>query len=737
MPEVPGHRAATSRLCGLLAKIDSPSLSPYNHGMAASEQNALGQPNAETTLARLDTPIKFLKGVGPVREALFHKLGLRTVRDALFYFPRDYEDLTSLSRVADLQDGALVSLRGEIVEVEHRGTSSGGTVTGALLRQEGDYVRAVWFNQPYMAQRLRQGQWVLFSGIVKRRGLVWELPHPRVQWLEATDDDKSAGKLVPVYRLCEGLKQRHVRRALEHAVAEYTGELEEIFPPEYLARHNLLPLRQALPQLHFPENTEQLDAARRRFVYQELLMMQLALALKRARQQRGQSPKLEATGLIDARIRRLIPFELTAGQVQAIGEIAADLARDVPMNRLLQGDVGSGKTVVAVYAMLLAVAHRHQAAIMAPTEILARQHWQTLTRLLAGSEVTITLLTGGLTARQRQDALIAIAAGKVDLVVGTQALVQEDVVFNKLGVVVIDEQHKFGVLQRASLKGAGLQPHYLVMTATPIPRTVTMTQYGDLDVSILRDSPPGRQPVHTYLAAEEQRPKWWDFFRRKLREGRQGYVVTPRVEADEAESFASVEEHFEALANGELEEFRLGLVHGRLSPEEKDEQMDRFRRGELNVLVCTTVVEVGVDVPEATLMTIEHGEKFGLSQLHQLRGRISRGRFPGYCAVFADSKTDESKERLEAFVSTTDGFRLAELDFAQRGPGDLFGTRQHGLPPLRVADLTRDAAPLEEARNDAAAIIAADPQLAQPDHALLRQRVLARYGPTLDLGDVG
>jgi ATP-dependent DNA helicase RecG len=706
--------------------------------MATSEKAVSNAPAAEPQRSRrLDTPIKYLKGVGPVREALFQKLGLQTVRDALFYFPRDYEDLTSLTRVADLQDGALVSLRGEIVEVDHRPTSSGGTMTGALVRQDGDYVRAVWFNQPYMAKQLRQGQMVLLSGGVKRRGLMWELAHPRVQPLDLADDDQATGKLVPVYRLCEGLKQRHLRRALQHAVAEYSGELEEIFTADYLAQHNLLPLRQALPWLHFPENHEQLAAARRRFVYQELLMMQLALALKRAQQRSGQAPVFEASTLVDARIRRLMPFELTAGQNQAIAEIAADMQRDVPMNRLLQGDVGSGKTVVAVYAMLLAVAHRHQAAIMAPTEILARQHWQTLSKLLAGSEVKMALLTGGLTPRQRNDVLIAIAAGKLDLVVGTQALIQEDVQFRKLGVVVIDEQHKFGVLQRAHLKGSGPQPHYLVMTATPIPRTVTMTQYGDLDVSILRDSPPGRQPVHTYLATEEQRAKWWDFFRRKLREGRQGYVITPRVEADESQSFASVEEHFEALANGELEEFRLGLVHGRLGPEEKDQQMDRFRRGELHVLVCTTVVEVGVDVPEATLMTIEHGEKFGLSQLHQLRGRISRGRHAGYCTVFSDAKTEESKERLQAFVSTTDGFQLAEVDFALRGPGDLFGTRQHGLPPLRVADLTRDAAILDETRTAAATIIAGDPQLAQPEHALLRQRVLARYGRTLELGDVG
>jgi ATP-dependent DNA helicase RecG len=551
-------------------------------------------------------------------------------------------------------------------------------------------------------------------------------------------EEAPTGSILPVYPLTEGLQQWQIRRIVREAVDSYTGVLEEVFPAAYLESHDLWPLRQALPAIHFPESHDALRRARRRFVYQELLILQLALALKR--QQQGstrRSPCLEATPKIDARIRSHFPFELTAGQQQAIAEIAADMARNVPMNRLLQGDVGSGKTIVALYAMLLAVAHGYQAVLMAPTEVLARQHSLTLERLLAQSQVRCTQLTGGIVPSLREAVLAGIAAGNFDLVVGTHAVIQEEVKFAKLGLVVIDEQHKFGVRQRATLKQAGLDPHYLVMTATPIPRTVTMSLFGDLDVSTLRDSPPGRQKVNTYLVREADRAKWWDFFSKKLREGRQGYVVTPLVEESEVIQAASLETMYESLANGPLEAFRLGLVHGRMTTDEKDAAMAAFRSGQTQVLVCTSVVEVGVDVPNATLMTIEGGERFGLAQLHQLRGRISRGALPGFCGVFADPQTDEADQRLKAFQSTTDGFRLAEIDFELRGPGELFGTRQHGLPPFRVADLLRDADVLEEARRDAQSLVAADPGLAHPDHARLRRQLLNRYGQALDLADVG
>ena len=685
----------------------------------------------------LTTPVQYLKGVGPARVDLLQRLGLRTAADMLFLFPRDYQDLTDQRSIAELEEGRLQTVCGVVEDIELRGSRTGKTVLGVLIRQGDGFLRAMWFNQSFMRERFAIGHRVMLSGKPKYEGLIWRMNHPRVEPL-ADEEEDPAGRILPVYPLTEGLHQWEMRRIVRQAVEDFGPLLDEAFPEPYLRQHDLWPIARALPQIHFPDNQDNLAAARRRFVYQELFILQLALAVRRRQQDdMSHAPELPATAKIDARIRRLFPFELTQGQEQAIADIAADMARAKPMNRLLQGDVGSGKTIVAAYAMLLAVAHGYQAVLMAPTEVLARQHAQTIGKLLTGSEVRSGLLTGGLPAKQRAALLDAIRTGEIELVLGTQAIIQEDVSFAKPGLVVIDEQHKFGVRQRAKLKYAGPDPHYLVMTATPIPRSMTMTLFGDLDVSTLRDLPPGRQKVNTYLAGDDKRERWWEFFRNKLREGRQGFVVTPLVDESEQLDVASIEERFESLSNGELEAFRVGLVHGRMSSAEKDAVMDAFRRGDHQVLVCTSVVEVGVDVPNATLMTIESGERFGLAQLHQLRGRICRGRYPGFCCVFADPQTEASQKRLESFAKSTDGFKLAERDFALRGPGDLFGTQQHGLPPFHIADLLRDQELLVEARRDAMELIAADPGLAQPEHARLRRQVLARYGKALDLADVG
>jgi ATP-dependent DNA helicase RecG len=692
---------------------------------------------AVTSQLELISPVQFLKGCGPERAQLLAKLEIRTVGDLLFHFPRDYQDLTELCSIDQFEEDRVLSVVGTVEEVDARQTGFNKSILGVLIRQGRGYLRAVWFNQAYMRDKFKRGQKLLLIGKVQMNGGRWEMPHPNVKWLEA-DEDPPAGELQPVYPLTDSLSQYHVRRLVRAALDELIDSMEEVFPAEFLAAHQLLPIREALPMLHFPKNQAQLEQAQRRFVYQELFVLQLALAVRRAENVLGTVAKeLPVSAKIDARIRRLFPYPLTQGQTSAIGEITTDMARPAPMNRLLQGDVGSGKTAVAVYAMLLAVAHGSQAAMMAPTEILARQHYETLSRLLASSQVKIGLLVGGMRSSERDELLAGVASGTIGIVVGTQAFVQSDVQFADLGLVVIDEQHKFGVRQRAMLKRSAAAPHYLVMTATPIPRSIGMTLYGDLDLTILQELPPGRQAIHSYLPTVQEQPRWWEFFRKKLREGRQGYVVTPLVEGSESVQAASLDETFEALANGELADFRLDLVHGRMTSDEKNAAMERFRTGKTQVLCATSVVEVGVDVPNATVMSILTAERFGLAQLHQLRGRIGRGTYPGYCCLFADPQTAESHERLQAFVKSTNGFELAEIDFRLRGPGDLFSTRQHGLPPMYIADLTRDLALLEEARRDAQTLAAQDPGLAAPQHALLRRKVLARYGQALDLGDVG
>jgi ATP-dependent DNA helicase RecG len=687
---------------------------------------------------QLATPVQYLKGAGPDRAPLLHRLNLRTAADILFNFPRDYQDLTDLRPIQLLEEDKLQSIRAVVEEIDVRNTGLGRSKLGVLVRQDSHYLRAVWFNMPFMADKFRQGQELLLSGKPRLKGGRWEMSHPRVQWLDPDDADQAATQLLPVYSLTEGLKQPHLRHIARQAIDHYVDLLEEAFTPSYLADHNLLPIHTALREIHFPTNKESLQNARRRFIYQEMFHLQLAMALRRNLQEtRRQAPALEPTAKIDARITRLFPFDLTSAQRQAIDEIAADMARPIPMNRLLQGDVGCGKTLVAVYAMLLAVAHGCQAALMAPTEVLARQHLRTLNQMLSSSKVRIALLSGSLTNKEREETLAKLAAGEIDLLIGTQAIVYGEAQFKRLGLVVIDEQHRFGVRQRATLKQAGADPHYLVMTATPIPRTVAMTLYGDLDVSTITASPPGRQPIHTYLAEGENRGKWWEFFRRHLREGRQGYVIVPLVEESAHVDAANLQATFEELAHGELEAFRLGLIHGRMTGEEKDTALAEFAAGSTQVLVATSVIEVGIDVPNATLMTILGADRFGLAQLHQMRGRICRGIFSGNCCVFTDEPTEDAKQRLEAFVSTTDGFKLAEIDFQLRGAGDLIGTRQHGLPPFRMADLVRDSAVVAEAREDAKKLIAADASLSQPEHARLRELVITRYGHALDLGDVG
>jgi ATP-dependent DNA helicase RecG len=682
----------------------------------------------------LRTAVQYVKGVGPERAQILERLGLHTVRDLLFFFPRDYVDLSERRTIEHLEEGVPVSVVVEVEDFEQRISSHGRSVLGVLLRQGNAHCRAVWFNQPFMVQRFRRGQTVVVSGTPHRRGLVWQFAHPRVTWVEGSEEN--TGEVLPVYPLTEGLKQHQIRRIVQRVVEQCVEQVPEVFPAAYLADERLCSIQTAIREVHIPTCAARLADARYRLVYQELLVMQLALAFRQQQlMTRRQAVPLVCDARIDARVRRLFPFQLTADQSQAIGEIATDMARPYPMNRMLQGDVGTGKTAVAAYAMLLAVAHQTQAVLMAPTEVLARQHYQTLSQLLQASHVRLRYLSGATPIHDRAVLMKELASGEANLLVGTQAVIQQDLEFHKLSLVIIDEQHKFGVLQRAILRQGNTDPHCLVMTATPIPRTIAMTLFGDLEVSSLRVSPPGRQPVYTYLGDDPQRERWWDFFRKKLREGQQGYVISPRVD-DQDNDTTSAEAALEHLANGELADFRLDLLHGRLRTEEKLRIMDDFAAGKTQVLVATSVVEVGIDVPNANLMTIEHGERFGLSQLHQLRGRVGRGTSPGYVCVFAEPTTEEGRKRLEAFAASNDGFDLAEFDFQLRGPGELFGTRQHGLPPLMVADLRRDMDILSRARADARRLVDQDPGLSDQQWSRIRRMVLTRYGHALELADV-
>jgi ATP-dependent DNA helicase RecG len=685
----------------------------------------------------LQTSLANLPGATPHRRELLARLGLHTIGDLLFHFPRTYEDLTDLRRIKDLVADRPQTVQGEVVEMDSRNLANGGFLVSIVISDDGQHcLEGAWFNQAYAAGRFRYGQRVAFSGKPRWYRDHWQMSNPRVQVLErgaAADPG-----VVPIYPLTEDLRLEHVRPLVARALDQYADALVDILPPALRQERGWPAVVDALREVHQPSSLEAAQLARRRFIYEEFLVLQVALALRRRElRDRQRAPILTTTQQIDLRIRRLLPFDLTADQNRAVAAIRRDLARERPMQRLLQADVGAGKTAVAVYALLVAVANKHQAALMAPTEVLAQQHFLVLERYLAHSRVRRLLLTGGLSSSQRRQALADLREGRIDLVIGTQALVQEDVQFAHLGLVVIDEQHKFGVHQRARVRQLGVDPHYLVMTATPIPRTVALTVFGDLDVTQIRQLPPGRQPVLTRWSPEEKREQVYQRLREGLNHGRQAFVVCPLVEESAMLDVASATGMQAELQAGPFRDYRVGLLHGRLDEDAKARVMEEFRTRQLDVLVSTLVVEVGVDVPNATLLIVEHAERFGLSQLHQLRGRISRGPVSGQCYLFAQPETEEAKERLRTLVRTRDGFALAEADMRQRGAGEFFGFRQHGVGEFRFADLAQDGELLSMAREDAFAIVAADAGLARLEHALLREAMLGRYGKTLDLATVG
>jgi ATP-dependent DNA helicase RecG len=691
---------------------------------------------AEWSLGRR---LRLIGKLGTRKADLFAKLGLERVVDVLFYFPRSYQQLAPVRRVVEFEANLPCSVVGTIESVELRGSQDGGCVFGVLLQVEGGgYIRLTWFNQPYRRQVMARGQRWLATGLLKSTGISWEMRHPEVQLL-APDEEPPAAKPQPIYPSTEGLSQRQLRDLVAMVLEHSAALVPESLPEAFRQQHTLPSIGEALRAIHQPETIEEAERARHRFIFQELLTYQLAIAWRRHQWKHGAAAiAMPASGAIHARILQRLKLHLTADQEQAIREVADDMASTEPMNRLLQGDVGSGKTLVAQYAMLLAAAHRCQSALMVPTEILARQHAERLSRSLANSQCHVELLTGAVQGRERRELLDRIALGTVDLVVGTHALLSDKVTFARLGLVVIDEQHKFGVAQRAALRDDQQQPHYLLLSATPIPRTMTMTAMGEMDVSRLRQKPPGRAPVHTYLGKPEQMASWWGFVAKQVSAGRQAYVIVPRVAADAEEESRGVEQVFLELQQGPLAGLRLGRLHGRMESEEKSEALRAFEQGRSQVLVATTVVEVGIDVANATVMTILDADRLGLAQLHQLRGRVARGTMPGYVCLFARAGvSSEENLRLSALVETEDGFRLAEMDWVVRGPGNLLGTRQSGLPPFKIADLVRDADLAERTHLIARQLIESDPDLSASAWARLRQQVLSKHGNMFEYGAVG
>ncbi len=690
----------------------------------------------------LSESIQYLKGIGPTRYEVLSRSGVRTMRDLLHYFPRRYLDRSSVVPVRDLREnGDPVTVVGTIL--------TAGTVPSKRRRrfeilfedEDGGRAKCVWFQQTGWVSRLFSvGDRVAFHGKPQKYGRYFSFSHPDFDKLDEEGPALDTGRIISLYRGSAalqkvGLTSRSLRKSIYGLFRDHGDNIPEVLPRWIRDEYRLLDGRVSLRAAHFPRSHEELESGRRRLKFEELFFIQLMLGFSRQSRQEIPGPRLTSNGELARKfVDEVLPFSLTAGQQSAIDDIVGDTASGRQMNRLVQGDVGCGKTVVAVAAMLLAIDSGLQAAFLAPTEILAEQHFANLVRYLHPLGIRTDLLLGRQTKKEKEAILARAQTGRSHVVVGTHALIQEPVDFKNLGIAVVDEQHRFGVMQRAKMFAKGNHPHILLMTATPIPRSLAMTLYGDLDVSVIRDLPPGRSPVRTSLVMDNRRDEMYRFVREKVEEGSQAYVVYPLVEESEKLDLKDAQGGFEKLQQL-FPAARIDLVHGRMKGEEKDAAMQRFKTGRTDILVATTVIEVGVDAPNASVMVIEHAERFGLSQLHQLRGRVGRGSDQSYCIMMADYKRSaEARERLQAMVDTTDGFKISEVDLRLRGAGDFFGTRQSGLPDLRIADLATDLDILEEARDAATRLIQIDPFLGQDQHRQVREyfeRFYARRGMRL------
>lgn len=699
----------------------------------------------------VNSPITYIKGVQDHTATRFAKLGVSTIRDLIYHFPHKHNDFRATVPIAHLVPGAEQTTIGVVWETSVKKLGPRRQNTEAIIGDETGNMRAVWFNNPYMARTLKPQQRVALSGRVSlfRGQKVFESPDYEVL---SGDDQIHTGRLVPVYPLTDGLYQRSVRNLIKKTLDIWVGGLPDYLPSSIRERNKLLGLSNALVQAHYPDDDDSKDEARRRLAFDELFLMQLRVLARKQEWQEGQEAvELPRDPALVNKFVQSLPFSLTGAQVRALDQVLTGLEGPQPMSRLLQGEVGSGKTVVAAGALLAAVAQGYQGAIMVPTEILAEQHFRTICGLLGavpdtvwGDEsiqvfdsflpepVRVGFLISDVRGKAKRVLKEAISQGGVDIVIGTHALIQKEVDFHNLAIAVVDEQHRFGVMQRSALRQKGASPHLLVMTATPIPRTLALTLYGDLDISVLDELPPGRQEIRTKWVSPRQRPKAYDFVRKQVSEGRQAFIICPLIDESEVLDTRAATKEYERLSQEVFPDLSLGLLHGRLSAGEKDQVMESFRKGELQVLVSTPVVEVGIDIPNATVMMVEGAERFGLSQLHQFRGRVGRGPEKSYCLLLTDKPSAEVRERLSLMESTNDGFELAEEDLRLRGPGEFFGTRQSGLPDMRMARLS-DMPLLELAREEASRLFSDDPELRDPEHQALSKE-LVRFGDAWVVG---
>ncbi|BDI32232.1 ATP-dependent DNA helicase RecG [Capsulimonas corticalis] len=684
-----------------------------------------------------DEPVTAVKGVTDAFAAVLGKgLKIWTVGDLLAHYPRRYEDRTQFKRIVDVRHGDAVTIMGKVLGAENVPTRSRVTLTKVGVEDDGGVAYLVFFNQWFVKKQFDKirGQKIVVYGKASRMGRNLDLTE--VEW-EPFDEDKdalAANRIVPIYPLTEGVSQARLRRVAYAALEQFnTDDAAERLPADLLRRAHLPTLKDALWGIHFPVSDEQRIDGQRRLIFDEFFVLQLVLALRKRQVHKAPGIVFENTDAPVKELQAALPYAMTNAQDRVIAEIAIDMQSVKSMNRLVQGDVGAGKTVVAMAAIMIAVRNGYQAAMMAPTEILAEQHYLGIRRIMETLGVTVTLLSGSLPAKEKRAALAAAASGEANIVVGTHALIQDTVAFHKLGLAVVDEQHRFGVLQRAALKDKGTSPDILVMTATPIPRTLTLTVYGDLDVSIIDQLPPGRKPIKTHWKRGAERPMVYESLRALLAEGRQAYVICSLIEENEklqARAATELANHLQAQV---FQEYKVGLLHGQMKPSEKEETMTRFRDRELHILVSTTVIEVGVDVPNASVIIIEDAERFGMAQLHQLRGRVGRGSTQSYCLMIGDPKSEDGAARLATMARTTDGFLIAEEDLKLRGPGDFYGTRQSGIETLPFLDVLRDVPILNEARQEAFALLEEDPMLNRPEHAELKARVRKQYKRVMKL----